>query len=400
MRAHRSARWLWLLLLVSCGGGGVSAASELRGDDALFDERVLHEVSIEVEAGDLPDLVPGNDDRVPCRLVFDGLALDDVGIRLKGGPGSLRPIEGKAGFSVKTNEFVSGQRLHGRSRFLLNNAVQDPSFHSEPLGYEIWRRAGHPARRTAHARVTFNGVVFGVYVLAEAIDKDYLESRYGSDDGNLYEGVFGEDVTDAEALDLESGEDEGRSDLVALRDLLWLEPDATFLARVADAVDLDSLLRYWAVELLVRHWDGYATFPPPVCPDCGSPNNWYLYAAPPTGRLEWIPHGADQLFTDPASPALRPPSWRSHLAARLFGFEEIRARLAGEMRRILDGAWDVTSLVRRLDEGEALIRGAVLGGDREPGFSFDAHDLRLSALRTFLRERPARVRAELAAAGY
>ena len=49
----------------------------------------------------------------------------EVGVRLKGGPGSFRMLDGnsKAAFTVKFNHFVKGQQFHGLRRIVLNNAV-------------------------------------------------------------------------------------------------------------------------------------------------------------------------------------------------------------------------------------------------------------------------------------
>ena len=58
-----------------------------------------------------------------------------VGVRLKGGLGSFRPLAGKAAFKVKFNHSVAGQRFLGLKKLTLNNMVQDKSMIHETLAY-------------------------------------------------------------------------------------------------------------------------------------------------------------------------------------------------------------------------------------------------------------------------
>ena len=245
--------------LSGCGGAGASArvpVPERVATTEVFGEDVLHYVEIEVAPEHLPTLVPFGEERVPARLVYDGVTLDDVGVRLKGGTGSARPLTGKASFSFKTNEFVSGRNLHGVKRFTLDSEVQDASLVAAHVGYELFRRAGLPARRTAFARVTFNGEYFGVYLVAESIDSTFVKRWFTVATGNLYEGDKA-DVTEPARMELKTNEAANdRSDLEALRDFLLQSDDATMLASLGDHVDVDAFYRYWACEGLLDHWDG------------------------------------------------------------------------------------------------------------------------------------------------
>ena len=82
----------------------------------------------------------------------------NVGVRLKGGYGSFRMLDGnsKAAFTVKFNQFVKGQRFHGLRRIILNNVVQDPSYMCEYIGYSLFRDAGVPAPRIGYANLIVN----------------------------------------------------------------------------------------------------------------------------------------------------------------------------------------------------------------------------------------------------
>lgn len=56
-----------------------------------------------------------------CSFTFDGTRLDAVGVRQKGGVGSTSNLAGKPAFSVKSNEFVAGQRLDGLAKLWLTS---------------------------------------------------------------------------------------------------------------------------------------------------------------------------------------------------------------------------------------------------------------------------------------
>lgn len=383
-----------------CGSGGsapLAPVPPMQATTDVFAEGILHYAEIEVAPEHLPTLVPFGEERVPARLVYDGVVLEDVGLRLKGGWGSARPLGEKASFSFKTNEFVSGQRLHGFKRFSFDSEVQDESLLDAHVGYEVFRRAGLPSRRTAFARVTFNGVYYGVYLVAEGIDGDFVERWFpGDDEGNLYEGEVA-DVTEPERMELETNEDANdRSDLEALRDFLASADDATLVSDLSAYVDVDAFYRYWACEAVCDHWDGYAGLNREDR-DRDRPHNYYVYVSGARG-LVWIPHGIDQLFERAAVPSLAAPVPGAVLPARLHATAQGRARLAAAVREILDGAFDRAVLEARIDAALPLIEGSI--DSPVPGSPSRATWRRaVDRLRRFLAERPSRVRAELDAEG-
>jgi spore coat protein CotH len=352
-------------------------------------------VELTVEPDDLALLVPYSDLRVPCTLSYDDVVLANVGVRLKGGIGSARPIGQKPGFSFKTNEFVSGQKLHGIKRFTLNNAVQDPSFVSEFCAYEVWRRAGVPVRRCAHARVSLNGEYLGVYVVAESYEGDFLGDHFDDDDGNLYEGTYGVDLTDVGLMELKTNEEENdRSDLEALAAVIELASDDDLPTALDGVLDVEEFLTYWAVEALIDHWDGYAAQNQPEFSYLG-PNNYYAYGDPSTGRFSLLPHGADLCFNRSDASVLAPPHEKSRLAARCFAHPELRARYEARVREVLAAAWDVPAFEARLDAAWLRIAGSVHEGDQNPDLTFDRFVQSLESRRACFRARPAVVLAQL-----
>jgi hypothetical protein len=390
-RARRGILAAAFLALGACGGGGggiPEVPAPVTTDDP-FQEDVLHYVELTVAEGDLPLLVPGSDLYVAATLVFDGVTVESIGLRLRG-HASAQGLDGKPGFSVKTNEFVKGRNLHGVKKLSLNNEVQDPSWMHEHAAYDLWRRAGIACHRTAFARVRLNGEFRGVYLVSEAYDSAWLAAHFADASGNLYEGVPFHDVTEPDALELHTNEAANdRSDLEALRDVLLDSPDEDLLSDLAPLLDLDSFFTYWALESLLWDWDGY------VAPGSAGPNNFYLYRDPSTGLFTFVPHGADQTFTDATVPVTTAPAAACVLATRLWALPEARLLWAEHVGFVLDGAWDAAALVARVDAAYVLIAGSVAeevgsGPAAFPPFQTAVHDAR-----DFLERRPELAREAL-----
>jgi hypothetical protein len=209
-----------------------------------------------------------------------------VGVRLKGGIGSFRPLSEKAGFKIKFS-YVSGQRFLGLKKMTLNNMVQDRSMVHEALAYEAFRAAGVPSLRTGFAYLEVNGEDFGLHLNIENTDDVAMKKRFGSFK-HAYEGEHGDDVTPGSAGDFEvdEGDEEDISDLEGLISLVNGTSPADFSTRVQSVVDLDEMTRMWAVERYIGHWDGYP-----------STNNYYLLSDS-AGVFRMLPWGTDQTWVD------------------------------------------------------------------------------------------------------
>jgi spore coat protein CotH len=374
----------------------------------VFDPRVTHEIAFEIAPEDLPKLQYGVDERVPARMTFDGRTLESVGVRLKHGFGSFRALDGKAGFSIKTDEFVDNRLLYGVARFTLGNAVFEPSFVTESLAYDVFRSNRIPAPRTALARVTLNGEAFGLYVMRETYDRRFLARHFSNPDGNLYEAPFDADVSDPR---LELRTNEGRndkSDIERLARVLATTPDDELLAAVGKLVDVDELFRYWAVEAIVGSWDGYVAssdFPVPVDDPSrvanSRPNNYYVYHDLGKNKLLVLPWGADASFgtgVRTGNPSemkvLSPPKANATLAARLYALPGGPERLRAAIGDVLDHGWHPDALLARADGLAELVRANGLTSPREENTIAD-FEAALAARRRFVLERDAAVRAEL-----
>jgi spore coat protein CotH len=318
----------------------------------VFANDILHVVSIEVDDRYLHRLETDRDNRVPCTITFDGLEIAQVGIRQKGGASSSSNLDGKPAFSIKANEFVGGLRIDGLKRLWLNNALEDVTLLSEPLGYGTYHRMAIPASRTSHAIVSLNGRGYGVYVVVETVADDLFDRAFGpdNDDGNLYEGSrppesgdLGDFVTHPEAIELKDEVAEGRSreDIIALAAAVRESSDDDFEAEVSARLDLDGYITALAIDTFVGYWDSYSYFV----------NNYYLYHHPGTDRFVYLPHGMDQLvYADPGDPL-------GILAQRVSTIPSLAARLDAELVRV-HAAWDVAAIHAEIDHLAALLADA------------------------------------------
>ncbi|MEZ4403693.1 MAG: CotH kinase family protein [Kofleriaceae bacterium] len=397
-------------LAVGCGGGGddvpadpdagppdaplPDAAVDLT--EALFRPDHILEVDITLAAADWavlrnqPDQIglPGvtcasqptqvDYTYFPADVTIDGATTTNVGLRKKGGFGSLSSE--RPGLKVKPNEYVPGQRMFGLKNLTFNNNKQDPTYVSQCLGYGLFRAAGIPAPRCSFAHVTVNGEDLGIYSNVESIKEDFLARHFADPTGNLYEsggefvpgGTGGfQPKTDAATPDC--------SDLDPVVAALQA-PDAQLEARLGAVVNLDEFIRYWAMEVITDHWDGYAN----------NQNNYFFYHDPTSDQLAFIPWGIDALFTGRAR-STRPLSVFAcgSLAWRLYSVPSTRARYLATVRDLLATVWNEPAILAELDRMQALLTPRL---DPTGTGDFAAQ---LANVRRFVAGRAATLRAEL-----
>ncbi len=287
-----------LLLLTSVlaiSGAGAPAAA---ADEAawMYDPNAVVEVDLGLSQEEIDALEAEPDEYQPgtfelkVKGVLKGPDLGDVGIRLKGGLGSFRPLSEKAAFKIKFNEYTK-QTFFGLKKLTLNNMVQDPSMLHETLTYELFRALDLPASRTGYAFVRLSGVEYGLYLNIETLDSISLP-RWFESTQHLYEAdAPGLDVApeNADKFEVDEGDDEELADLEAL--IAAADDDeGDWSDGMAAAADLEEMTRMWAVERYVGHWDGYAGVAAPF-----RPNNYYLHSDD-AGLFTMLPWGTDQTW--------------------------------------------------------------------------------------------------------
>ena len=264
--------------------------------EPLFDPHSVTEIDMQLPQESMDELAADPEEYVDATLAFQ-IGDDEhgpyaVGVRLKGGTGSFRPLTGKAAFKLKFNHSVSGQRILGLKKLTLNNMIQDRGMIQETLSYAAFRAAGVPAPRTGFAFVRVNGTAYGVYLNVETLD-DVALPRFFPSTGHLYEGESGADVEpgEAELFEVDEGDEDDRADLEAL--IAAAGPGlGDWSERAEGLADLDEMTRMWAVEKYIGHWDSYAGTQDPL-----HPNNYYLHSDE-SGLFSMLPWGTDQTWAN------------------------------------------------------------------------------------------------------
>ncbi|MEY2408117.1 MAG: spore coat protein [Verrucomicrobiota bacterium] len=352
--------WIPALQLAMAGS---KAAKENVGSDDLFAQSRIFRIQVEIPAAAQLSLKKDPRNYVKATVREGDRVFGEVALRLKGN-GSFQGLERKPSLALKFNEFAPGQKFHGHAKFFLNNSHQDPSYLCETISGQICRDAGVPAARTAFARVELNGRDAGLYVIAEAVNRDFLARHFKKSKGNLYEGS-NVDITDK--LDKDSGDESAeQEDLKALATAAH-EPDPIQRwAKLAPLLDIDRFVTFAALEVLVWHHDGYSM----------DRNNYRIYHDPTSGRMVFLPHGMDLLFGKPTAPLW--PEWKGLVAHAVLETSEGKNLYTQHMTKLLASVAPAATIQARVQEVADRIRPAVPAGDDLKKFEIAVVKLRES----------------------
>lgn len=285
---------------------------------------------------------------------IDGVVFKNVGIRKKGFVGSID--DNKPSLKLKFDKFTEGQKFSGLERMTLNNNKSDPAFMKQCITYSLFLKAGLPAPRCNFAHVTINGKTLGVFSHVESVKKRFLKRHFKDNSGALYEGTlsdFREGWTNT--LEIKTNtKDTGRSAIEGLTAALK-EPDNKLVAALSKWLDVDQFIRFWAMETLVNHLDGYA----------GNTNNFFVYHDPTTQKLVFLPWGVDAtLLNLNRSPRGAPKHIlaKGMLARRLYQNPDTQKKFVAELKKLMDTVWNESELNQEVNRIEAMIEPYV-GGD-------------------------------------
>jgi hypothetical protein len=360
--------------------GTISTRSESVEPTRAFGTKII-DISLSFDETAIESLKAAPDADVPgkmsTRAVNGADETYDVTIRIKGGEGSKRTLDGKPAFKVKLDK---DQRFLGLQQLTLNNMVQDKTMVHEALGYQVYEAAGVKVPETGYARVSVNGEPYGLYLNLETIDAQFLRRQFGTAQGILYEGSYGVDLraTDAEKFQLHEGTDPNRAQLKALIRAVESPGDDVFYGTPA-LVDTGSFLAMMATGALIEDWDNYY-----------SSNNYRIYWDPSASRWVFIPTGIDQTFVSNSTGVFGATGL---LFQKCLASERCVNQYAATVRDIA-GRFEGLGLTARVDALLAMIGAA---SDADPKKTFD--DERINGardrLRGFIARRPNEVRTAL-----
>jgi len=309
----------------------------------LFEKGEIPRVRLEL-SDDAIDRLRASPRKYVIGAVVEGARrYTNVSIRLKGGPGSFRPLEDRPAFTVNFDRQAPGQTFHGLKKLHLNNSVQDSSYLSEMLCREMFEAAGVPAPRAGHAVVALNDRRLGLYVLVEGVNKQFLKRYFPQTGGNVYDGHSQQDVN--QRMRANSGD--APKDQSRLADLASAARTSDLAARrlaLEKTLDVERFLSFMAVEVIVAHWDGYSL----------GRNNFRIFHDLSADRMVFLPQGLDQTFQRKNITAM--PEMSGLVAKAVLEVPEFRERFRLRESQLLTNTFQTEPWVKRLREVAGQVR--------------------------------------------
>lgn len=229
-------------------------------------------------------------------LVTD--TLENVGFRLRG---NTSRVSQKKSFKLSFNGFVPGRKFYGLEKLNLNGEHNDPCIMRAKLAWDLFRDFGCVAARSGHVAFYINNVYYGLYINVEHIDEQFVKSRFGNNNGNLYKCLYPADLvyigsnpndykltTDGRRVyDLKTNNmEDNYTDLAYFIGILNQTPLASLPEQLEPVFNVNGFLKVLAVDVLTANWDGYAY----------NKNNFYLYHNTLSNQFEYIPYDVDNTF--------------------------------------------------------------------------------------------------------
>lgn len=290
MRASTRSSGRTLLFLLALAGWVASSPAAPKKTArptpgaALFNDGRIRTFKFTVVEPGLSTLQKNERSYVKAGLTEGDQVFSEVGLHLKG-MGSFQPFNQKPSFVVKFDRYDDRGEYDGLTRFALNNSSQDGTYLAELMATQMFRDAGVPAARVTHAFVELNGRKLGLYVLIEAMNKEFLKRHFTSAKGNLYEAYLAD--IDSK-MDQDGGVDTTQADVKKLAAVCKIPSPTERWSRLQEVFEVDRFLSHQVCEMFTSHSDGYAN----------NRNNYRIYHDPATGRFNMIAHGLDWGFQD------------------------------------------------------------------------------------------------------
>ncbi len=308
---------------------------------------------------------------------FGGRRFTNAGVRFKGNGTFLGGVSSyKKPLKLDLHHRSKGQALGGRTVFNLGNLSADSTCLSDTLAYEFFREAGVRAPRTAFARVfqTIDGRsevqnrLLGLYTLVENPDSEWATDAFGTKGVALFKPVTTAPFTDLgrEWTNYHGIYDpktkttaEQRRRVIDFCQLVGHAPDAEFNERLAEYLDLGSVARFFAGEVLLANYDGILS----------QGQNYLVSLDPQSNRFAIIPWDLDHSWGEfpfigtaderERSSIQRPWVSRNRFLERLWAQPEFAKKYRAELQRLLETLFQPSRLEHRIDELAAVLRPAV-----------------------------------------
>lgn len=285
----------------------ISTISFAQNDDSwkVYEDSEIAVIKISVDPSDLQYMYdnPHSDSLHLAQIHFKNSqineVIDSVGFRIRG---ATSRESSKKSFKLSFNTFIKGQDFHSLEKMNLNGEHNDPSIVRSKLCWDFFNSIGMISTRASHAAIHINNEYYGLYISIEHIDDEFLQKNFTDDSGNLWKCLFGSDLVylgenpDLYKFENISGDVPYRlvtneevndySKLAELINIINNTSNANFESAIENIIDVNSVLKYFAANVVVGGWDDYWSLS----------NNFYLYHNPSIDKFTLIPYDYDNTF--------------------------------------------------------------------------------------------------------
>ncbi|MEO6567995.1 MAG: CotH kinase family protein [Opitutaceae bacterium] len=272
------------------------------GSEGLYDPKTLRTLFLQFEESDWEKEMEDfnrTDVDVPATVIVDGKTYRDVGVHFRGASSYFQiPTGLKRSLNVSFDHAHEKQTLMGFRTLNLLNSHEDASF-LRPVLYSRIAQDYLAAPRMNFVRVVINGENWGIYSSAEQFSKEFAQERFGTASGARWKvpgspngrgslAYLGEDPAPYKAIyDIKSKDDKKSwAKLIHLCKVLNETAPEQLEAALAPLLDVDSALKFLALEMTLVNGDGYWTR-----------TSDYSIAEDSKGRLHIVPHDMNETFS-------------------------------------------------------------------------------------------------------
>lgn len=260
---------------------------------SFFSDDRVHELDISIE--DWEGFLAGAPEEryVRADVTLDGHEVRGVGLRAKGN-NSRRLVEQaghvRYGLKIEFDHYEEGLSYLGLDKLSLDASFQDNSYLKTYVALDMMGFMGVPTPEASFVQVSVNGQAWGLYLAVEDPEDAFAERLFGEDHGMLYKPDYRRlSDENADVALRYSGEDSALYDNILrtarfglaagdVEELIGALRTLSSGENIDEVVDVDEVLRYFAVQSFVVNLDSYLG---------RTGHNYLLYVE--GGRLSMLP---------------------------------------------------------------------------------------------------------------
>lgn len=225
----------------------------------------------------LPDIY------INCSIAYQGATWDNVSLRIRGDDSRYFP---KKSLKLK---FDKEPFANGRSTINFNADYLDKSYMRQYISSSVMKMAGQKCFNAEHVKVFLNGEFFGLYVMVENVDEDYLSARGLDPKGNLYKASEdGASMSEYDILWLhwekKTNAEKNWLDLDTLIKQINAVADQDFYTWCRKNFDYDEMINLIALNMIIANGSTYY-------------HNYHLYHHPENGKWTMLPWDMDKTLS-------------------------------------------------------------------------------------------------------